>query len=327
VSKIALTIDGSTAETQLSDIQAGSQDLPNDTFVNPSSIPSLAASKAPNFQIWAGSNTNPYIIFNLRSPNQNDAIQNLDLREAIEYGVDKIAMQRAAGGPSMATVINTVIPPGNTGYVNSNAYPDASGAGNVAECKTLLAKSGHAKGITLTYLYPNDSTNTRYFEAIQASLATCGITLKGEGEPGASFFVDLGNAPENNKAGTWDLGQAAWFPDWYGNNGRTVVQALFQGPQCVINTVNYGCYDNASVNADIVKAEAATTTAGAATYWHAADAQILSDAAIVPLVSQNFAGIASKRVRGVLPDGATYQTALYNPNIGDPDLGNIWLAS
>jgi peptide/nickel transport system substrate-binding protein len=226
----------------------------------------------------------------------------------------------------MATVINTVIPPGNTGYVSANAYPDASGAGNVAECKTMLARAGHPNGITLTYLYPNDSTNTRYFTAIQASLANCGITLKGQGEPGSSFFVDLSNAPSNNKAGTWDMAQAAWFPDWYGDNGRTIVQALFQGPECVINTNNYGCYDNASVNADIKNAEAATSTTAAGNFWHAADAQIMKDATIVPLMSQNFAGIASTRVRGVLPNGSTYQTALYNPNIGNPDLGNIWLA-
>jgi peptide/nickel transport system substrate-binding protein len=327
VSKIDLTINGSSAETQLADIQAGSQDLPNDTDVNPSSIPSLVASKASNFQIWAGSNTQPYIIFNLRSPNEGGAIQKLALRQAIEYGLDKVAVVRSAGGPEIADIINTVIPPGNTGYVNSNLYPDSSGAGNVSACKTKLAAAGYPKGITLNYLYPNDSTNTRMFEAIQASLATCGITLKGTGEPGSSFFVDLGNAPENDKAGTFDLAQAAWFPDWYGNNGRTVIQALFQGPQCVVNTVNYGCYDNANVNADILKAEAATTVAQAGTYWQAADAQIMKDAALVPIMSQNFAGIASKRIRGVLPNGSTYQTALYNANIGNPDLGNIWIAS
>jgi peptide/nickel transport system substrate-binding protein len=327
VSKIQLTINGASAETQLSDIQAGSQDLPNDTDVNPSSIPSLAASKAPNFQIWAGSNTQPYIIFNLRSPNESGAVQKLALRQAVEYGLDKVAVVRSAGGPEIANIINTVIPPGNTGFVNSNVYPDASGAGNVAECKTLLAKAGYPKGITLNYLYANDSTNTRMFEAIQASLATCGITLKGTPEPGSSFFVDLGNAPENNKAGAFDLAQAAWFPDWYGDNGRTVIQALFQGPQCVVNTVNYGCYDNASVNSDILKAEAATSLTQAGTFWQAADAQIMKDAALVPIMSQNFAGIASKRVRGVLPTGATYQTALYNANIGNPDLANIWLAS
>lgn len=325
VDKIVLTINGSSAQTQLSDIQAGSMDLPNDTDVNPSSIPSLLASKESNFQIWGGSNTFPYIVFNLRSPNDDGAVQKLALRQAIEYGVDKIAVQRAAGGSDMATIINTVIPPGNTGYVNYNLYPDDSGAGNVAECKTLLAKAGYKNGITLNYEYPNDSTDTRLFTAIQASLANCGITLKGIGEPGSSFFTDIGDSPENAKAGTWDLAQPGWFPDWYGNNGRTVVQALFQGPNCVINTVNYGCYDNAAVNSDILKAETATTTAAAAAFWHAADEQIMADAAIVPLISENFAGLASSRIRGVLPDGATYQTALYNPNIGDPDLGNIWI--
>ncbi len=105
-------------------------------------------------------------------------------------------------------------------------------------------------------MYPNDSSNTRIFTAIQASLANCGITLTGKPEPGSSFFTDLGNSPENNKAGAWDMGQPGWFPDWFGNNGRTVVQALFQGPNCVINTVNYGCYDNSKVNSLITTAEA-----------------------------------------------------------------------
>ena len=235
-------------------------------------------------------------------------------------------MQRAAGGPEMATVINTVIPPGNTGFVNSNAYPDASGAGNVAECKTLLAKAGYPKGITLSYLYPNDSTNTRLFEAIQASLATCGITLNGKlaslAPASSPTWVTL-RRTTRRAPGT--LAQAAWVPDWFGNNGRTVVQALFQGPNCVINTVNYGCYQSATVNSDITSAEAATSLTAAGNFWHSADATIMSDAVIVPMISQSFADLASTRIRGVLPNGSTYQTALYNPNIGDPDLANIWI--
>jgi peptide/nickel transport system substrate-binding protein len=324
---IVETLGVTSAQTQLADIQAGSQDLTSDTPVNPSSVPGLAASKISNFNIWPWSDTFPYLVFNLRSPNNGGAMGNLDIRQAVEYGVDKIAVIKAMGGPLVGNVINTVIPPGNAGYVNYNLYPDDNGAGNIAACKTALAKGGHPNGLTIKYMYPNDSTNTRVFEAIQASLAPCGITLQGEGEPGSSFFTDLGNAPENNKPGSFDMGQAGWIPDWFGNNGRTVIQALFQGPNCVINTVNYGCFNNAAVNSLITQAESATTLTEAAADWHSADEDIMKDAAIVPLMSQTFPLIASKRVRSVLPNGTTYPTAMFSPNIGDPDLANVWIAS
>jgi len=324
---IVETLGVSSAQTQLADIQAGTQDLTSDTPVNPSSVPGLAASKASNFNIWPWSDTFPYLVFNLRSPNASGAMQNLDVRQAVEYGIDKIAVVKAMGGPLVGSVINTVIPPGNVGYVDSNMYQDDNGAGNVAACKSKLAAGGHPNGITLNYMYPNDSSNTRVFEAIQASLALCGITLTGKGEPGSSFFTDLGNAPENNKAGTWDMGQPGWIPDWFGNNGRSVIQALFQGPNCVINTVNYGCYDSSTVNSLITSAETASSLTAAGTDWHQADVDIMKDAAIVPLMSQTFPTIASTRVRSVEPNGSTYQSAMFSPNIGDPDIANVWLAS
>jgi peptide/nickel transport system substrate-binding protein len=327
VNEIVLTDGVASAQTQLSDVQAGTEDLTNDTGVNPSSIPSLVASKAPNFVIYPWSDTVPYIVFNLRSPNTGGAIQKLLVRQAIEYGLDKSAVLKSAGGPSVGTTINTVIPPGNVGYQDYNVYPDNNGQGNVAMCKSDLSKAGYPNGITLNYLYANDSVNTRIFEAIQASLANCGVTLTGKGEPGSSFFVDLGNAPVNNKAGTWDMGQAGWIPDWFGNNGRTIIQALFQGPNCVENTVNDGCVNNASVNSDITAAEAATSLTTAGNYWHAADETIMQNAYIVPIMSQTFPQIASTRVRGVLPDGSSYPTAIFQPNIGDPDITNVWLAS
>jgi len=328
VSTIVDTLGVTSAETQLADMQAGTQDvISSDTPINPASIPSLVASKVPNFTIWANSDTFPYIVFNLRSPDANGAAGKLLVRQAVEYGLDKSAAVKAIGGPDVATIINTVIPPGNVGYVNSNIYPDDNGQGNVAMCKSDLAKAGYPNGVTLTYMYPNDSSNTRIFTAIQASLANCGITLTGKPEPGSSFFTDLGNSPENNKAGQWDMGQPGWFPDWWGNNGRTIVQALFQGPNCVINTVNYGCYDSSTVNSMITTAEGATSLSAAGSAWQQADHQIMSDAAIVPIMSQNFPQYSSKRVRGITSNGTTYPTAIFAPNIGAPDVTSIWLAS
>ncbi len=327
VSEVIDTLGVTSAQTQLSDMQAGTQDvIDSDTPINPSSIPSLEASKASNFHIWPWSSTFPYIVFNLRSPDANGAMQKLLVRQAVEYGLDKSAAIKAIGGPAVAQVLNTVIPQGNTGYVNTNLYPDDNGQGNVAMCKSDLAKAGYPNGVTLTYMYPNDSSNTRIFTAIQASLANCGITATGKPEPGSSFFTDLGNAPESNKAGAWDMGQPGWIPDWFGNNGRTVIQALFQGPNCVINTVNYGCYDNAKVNSLITTAEAATTLSAAGTAWQQADAQIMSDAAIAPIMNQGFPMYSSKRVRGIASDGTTYPTAIFAPNIGNPDITAIWLA-
>ncbi|HEY6786632.1 MAG TPA: ABC transporter substrate-binding protein [Trebonia sp.] len=322
VSEIVDTLGVASAQTQLSEMEAGTEDVISDTPLNPSSIPALEASRDSNFYIYPWSTTSPYIVFNLRSPDSGGAMSKLLVRQAIEYGVDKVAVQKAYGGPAVSSVINTVIPPGNNGYVNYNLYPDNSGQGNVAMCKSDLAKAGHPNGLTLTYMYPNDSTNTRAFTAIQASLATCGITVKGKGEPGSTFFVDMGNAPSNNQPNQWDMGQVAWVPDWFGNNGRTVIQALFQGPNCVVNTVNYGCYDSPAVNALITKAESASSLTAAGTAWHQADMDIMRDAAIVPLLSQNFPQYSSSRVRGV-----GFSTAIFAPNIGEPDITNIWLAN
>ncbi len=328
VDKVVDTFGVASAETQLSDLQAGTQDIiDSSTPINPSSIPSLIASNAPNFVIWPQSSTFPYIVFNLRSPDANGAMQKLLVRQAVNYGVDKAAVVKAIGGPAIATILNTVIMPGNTGFVNSNMYPDNSGQGNVAMCKSDLAKAGYPKGVTLTYSYPNDSTDTREFTAIQASLANCGITLTPKPEPGSSFFTDLGNSPENNNPGQWDMGQPGWFPDWFGNNGRTVIQALFQGPNCVINTVNYGCYDSATVNSLITQAEGASSVTAAGNYWHQADVQIMSDAAIAPIIDVNIAGYASTRVRGITSTGQTFRTAIFTPNIGAPDITALWLTN
>ncbi|HEY7431370.1 MAG TPA: ABC transporter substrate-binding protein, partial [Streptosporangiaceae bacterium] len=321
VDKIQVTMGVSAAATQLADMQAGTQDLFMDTPLNPPSIPGLVASHASNFQIAPWSDTFPYLVFNLRSPDSGGAAQKLLVRQAIEYGINKVAAQKVYGGPAVAKIINTVTPPGNTGYVNYNLYPDNNGSGNVAMCKSDLAKAGYKSGLSLVYMYPNDSVNTDEFTAIQASLKNCGITLKGKPEPGSSFFTDMGNAPENNKPGAWDMGQVGWIPDWFGDNGRATIQALFQGPNCVVNTVNYGCYNNPNVNSLIKKAEAATSISQAGTYWHQADMQIMKDAVIVPMMSQQFPMYASSRVRGV-----GFRTALFAPNIGDPDITNLWLA-
>jgi peptide/nickel transport system substrate-binding protein len=311
-----VTLGVTSAQTQLTDMEAGSQDLPMDTSINPPSIPGLLAKNLPNFKIWAWTNVFPYVVFNLRSPNSGGAIGKQLVRQAIEFGIDKSAVQKVYGGPSVTTLLNSAIPVGNVGAATSAMYPQASAGGaNTAMCKSDLTKAGFKNGLTLNYLYPNDSVNTSAFTAIQASLKTCGITLNGKAEPGSSFFTDLGNAPVNNKAGTWDMGQPGWIPDWFGNNGRTIIPPMFQ-TDCQVNTINYGCYSSSKMDSLISQAEAATSVSAAGNLWGQANALAMQQALIVPLQSQKFPMYTSSRIAG---PGA------FQPLIGDPDITNLWI--
>lgn len=321
VNSITMTMGVTSAATQLADMQAGktgTYDLVDDTGVEPTAIPTLLAKHDPKFKVWPWSSTVPYTVFNVRSPNSGGAMKNLKVRQAIEYGINKVAVVKALGGPAVAKVISTAIPPGNVGYQPYNLYPDKNGQGDPAKCKSTLAAAGYAKGVSLTYLYANDSVNQRVFAAIQASLKPCGVNLVGKPEPGSSFFVDLGNAPVNNKPGTWDMGQAGWIPDWFGPNGRTIMDPLFR-TRCVLNTNNYGCFSSKTLDNQITKAEAAPLSQSAA-LWHAADVTVMQNAVIVPLIEQQAPFYTSARVQNA---GATAIT--YAPNIGGPDITNLWL--
>ncbi|HBW18133.1 MAG: ABC transporter substrate-binding protein [Streptosporangiaceae bacterium] len=317
VAGMQVTEGVTSAQTQLTDMQAGSQDLPMDTQINPPSVPGLVASKAPNFGVWAWDNTIPYIVFNLRSPNSGGAMGKLGVRQAIQYGVNKVAVQKVYGGPQVTKIINEVIPPGNVGASSTNLYPTPNNSGDVSKCKADLKNAGYPNGVSLTYLYQNDSVNTAAFTAIQASLKLCGVTLNGKSEPSSSFFTDLGNAPVNNKPGTWDAAQGEWIPDWFGNNGRTIIPPFFQ-TDCQVNTINYGCYSSPKMDGLIKSAEAATTASQAGNYWNQADQLAMQNALVVPLQSENYPMYTSKRVLG---PGA------WSPTIGASDPTNVWLSN
>ena len=85
----------------------------------------------------------------------------------------------------------------------------------------------------------------------------------------------------------WDISEPGWVPDWYGNNGRTIIEPLFDGRSYGPNSTDYGDYNNATVNSDIDKALAATSLTQAASFWHEADVQIMADAAIIPFQTQS----------------------------------------
>ena len=321
VTKVVVTLGTSSDQTVLTDLQAGSQDLfLADLGIPSQNIASLQASNDKRLRIWPSSNLNPYIILNLRSPNSGGAMKKLAVRQAIQFGVNKSAVVKVNGGPAINKILTSAIGPGNIGYHAYTKYANSNNEGNPAKCKSLLASAGYSHGLTLGYLYPNDSGDTTIFQSIQGSLARCGITLKGMPKPsGGAYFTDLGNTPQTNKPGTWDMATGSWFPDWFGNNGRTLIQPLFQ-TNCSLGTVNAGCYSSPTVDKLISQALKTSSLSAAASMWRQANLTVMNDAAIVPLVSSQITQYASSRVHS-----ATSGTANFNTIVQGWDLTNIWL--
>jgi peptide/nickel transport system substrate-binding protein len=109
-----------------------------------------------------------------------------------------------------------------------------------------------------------------------------------------------------------------WYPDWYGDDGRSTLQPLFQ-TNCVVNTVNLGCYSNHTVDSLIAQAlKSPPATVG--TLWHQVDMDVMRDAVIVPVIDSYIAQYASSRVHS-----AGLPTMNYNVNLTGPDITNIWL--
>ncbi len=327
VNEITVTMGVNDAATQLADEQAGKYDMSLDVSVEPSAIPNLLTSHDPKFYIWPWISTVPYIVFNLRSPNSGHVMANLKVRQAVEYAINKVAIQKINGGPLVAKIINTAVPPGAAGYQNYNPYPSKGSQGDPAKCKALLAQAGFKNGLTLKYGYQNDSVNSANFQSVQSSLKLCGINLVGQPESGATFFTHVGTPSSTNKPGTFDMAQVGWIPDWFGgNNGRTVVDPFFR-TNCVQGTINYGCYSSPAVDKMINQAEATSSLPKSDAIWHQIDVKVMHDAVIIPLVSEYAPFYSSKNVENVdnsgLPSGSS--AVVFTPNIGGPDLTNVWL--
>jgi peptide/nickel transport system substrate-binding protein len=162
----------------------------------------------------------------------------------------------------------------------------------------MLAAAGYPNGFTLTDAYRNAGNHPAVFQSVQADLKACGITVNGSPQQQGNYYAWLED-PANGKAGKWNISEPGWIPDWYGNNGRALVQPLFTSP-CVNPTTNYGCYNSATTNSLVNKALTSTDQSTAANDWHQADMQVMKDAVIVPFTTQNTPWYHSSRVKNAV---------------------------
>jgi peptide/nickel transport system substrate-binding protein len=263
---------------------------------------------------------NPYLVFNLRSPNERGAMGNLTVRRAISYAIDKAAMVRFLDEMNVGTVTvtaHTAIPYGNVGHREYDRYPTPGDRGDPARARELLTEAGYADGLRVRALYRSDAPHNFIAKSYAQDLEAVGITVEPVFAGTADEYYRLLQNPARARAGDWDVTAAAWTPDWFGNNGRAYVQPMFQS-NFAAGTANYGDYRSPVVDRLIERAMSEPDPARAEELWHRVDRQVLEDAAIVPILAcePTIPHMTSARVRNAMP----------MPQIDRwLDAANIWL--
>jgi ABC-type transport system substrate-binding protein len=296
-------------------VAAGTQDLEWDTTVPTADVPSLKAGTDARLGIYPNYDTNPFLVFNLQSPSNGGALGKVAVRQALEYAVDKVAIGQIYGGPSLNTPLGQVIPPGNVGYQKIDPYATSGSKGDPAKCKTMLAAAGYPNGLTLTDVYRTSGKHPDVYQSVQADFAKCGVTVVGKPAAASDYYGKYLSDPTAARSGVWDISEPGWVPDWYGNNGRAIVEPLFDGRTYGPGSTDWGDYNNPSVNADIDHALSTTDQTAAAAALHAADVQIMKDAPIIPFHTQSTPLMRSTRVHN----------AIFWPFSNNYDYTNVWL--
>lgn len=207
---------------------------------------------------------------------QSRELQDVRVRQAVQYAIDRKAFIVASGGSAAATAATTLITPGIPGRVDYDLYP-AGAEGDVAKAKALLNEAGHASGPRFTLLTTNDAAALAQAQAIQQGLQRVGITVTISPKDPASYLNDSSSGTAD-----YDLNLGSWQPDFPSANAN--IQPLFDSSQIGGGGYNLSRYASPEVDALIAQATAEADPHAAEALWAQTDRRIMQDAPVVPLI-------------------------------------------
>ncbi|HZX06626.1 ABC transporter substrate-binding protein [Kribbella sp.] len=266
-------------------------------------IPTITGNPAVKARVATSpSGALAYLAMNTKRP----ALANPAVRKAIEYAVDKQAVQVAVGGPEYGgEIASTLITPGMDGYNKYDLY-QAPPAGDPGKAKQMLQAAG-VSNLNLVLVADNTSSGVigvSVAQAIQQGLKRAGINVT---------IKPMDNTPltdliTGNKA-DFDLTVSSWLPDFPSAIGN--IQPLFASSEIGNGGYNISRYSNPAVDSAIAAATAESDRGKAAGMWGAIDKQIMQDAPIVPLIYARNAFLHGSKVQNFyLPPYPPYPNVL-----------------
>ena len=134
---------------------------------------------------------------------------NIDVRKAINYAINRTAIEQQWGGPLVGSLSSQIMVPGALGYAHYSAYPDTP---DLAMAKKMMQASGVKLPISTSLRTQNDAPGfMNMAQVIKANLKPIGINVQVVGTPNSVNSSYISNPKSHTPMGIepWSLD----FPD------------------------------------------------------------------------------------------------------------------
>jgi peptide/nickel transport system substrate-binding protein len=301
-----------------------------DSLPPPADTPNLLnqiKSGGHNVNLGRTYSSNPFIVFNTVSPNNDKALSKVNVRQALMYGIQRSQLQKVYGGATTNPALTHVLPDGIDGAQDLpkgyDPYPY-----NPDKAKSMLSAAGFSAShpLQLKYLYRSDSQGgTAIFNNVVTQLNKLGsVKVTGVPTNQSDFYgkyLLIPNTPGNPSPaykGTWDLEGGGWGADWFGPAAVAFFNPLYSSPGGfpANGGSNFGYFQSATVNNLIKQALSQQTEDQADKFWAQADQQVMKEAAFYPITSQLQLAVHAPYVHN----------AVFMTQYQQYDPANVWLS-
>lgn len=246
-------------------------------FVSPAQLAQLQSNESAKSRVVTSkSGAVAYLALN----NQKAPLNNVKVRQAFQYAVNKSAYQTASAGTAALAgdTASTLITQGIEGREQFDLY-QTKPEGDPEKAKQLLTEAGFPNGLENLSLVLNKNNNqTAKAEAIQAALARANIKVNIRSLEADAYESET-NLAENP---TYDLTLSSWQPDFPSANAN--IQPLFATSEIGKGGYNTSRYSNPEVDRLIEEAQSTVDPVEAGRKWAAIDKRIMQDSPVVPLI-------------------------------------------
>jgi ABC-type transport system substrate-binding protein len=216
---------------------------------------------------------------------------NVKVRQAVNYAINRDAVLRVWGGPSQGSVSDQVLPPTMPGYQKIDAYPSG---GDVEKAKSLLAEAGVTLPITVELRVRNDAPGyMEIAQAVQEQLKAVGINVDIKGSPDSTNYGVI-SVPANKVP----MGINSWTQDY--PDPDDFFGPLLDGSRITkTSNNNWAMFNIADMNAKFAAMDAVSDPTQRATGWNAIENEVMTTyAPWAPLFNNSMVSLLSQGTCG-----------------------------